>query len=59
MAAGCLGIRFPLLSIQTPSIFWGIIYLTPKRQYNPLAIRAAQFEEGLNSIRDQLLMEAT
>ena len=35
------------------------MYLTPKRQYNPLAIRAAQFEEGLNPIHDQLLMEAT
>ena len=34
------------------------MYLTSKRQYNPLAIRAAQFEEGLNPIHDQLLMEA-
>ena len=26
--------------------------MTPKRQYNPLAIWDAQFEEGLNPIRD-------
>ena len=39
-------------------ILMGIIYWTSKRQYNPLAIRDAQFEEGLNPIRDQLLMEA-
>ena len=39
-------------------MIWETIYLTPKHQYNPLAIRAAQFQEGLDPIRDRLLMEA-